>query len=682
MARISVWRSTFVAMALGAASIGMAAPGGAVEPEVAPEPAAAAGGPAAAAPTGMLRVTTSPALPSQITLDGKIADTWGLEWVHVPTGSHEVCFRAVSGYTAPPCQTVTVNADATTTVTGTFVPRGYLRVTTSPAVASQISVDGVPRNNWGLWTDLSVGSHEVCFGAVAGYTPPPCQTVSLTAGTTTDVTGTFTPSSGVAQPGVGYLRAVSSPAVPTQISIDGVAADSWGLNWLELTPGSRTVCFSHVQGYTAPECQTVVIAAGQTTTTTATFAPRGYLRVDTSPAVAGTITIDGHPADDWGVYTDLPVGTHEVCFGPVAGLVAPGCQSPVVTAGQTTTITGSYRDHWFCLDNPISTAEEQYRALNHHDPVWQGGDGAKTVVLPDGRTVWLFGDSIVGNVNPDGSLPPTGWKLVRGTALIQEGACIDPLVTDANPGEAATLIPQPSFEEFYWPDSGFVDASGTSLWVIAKKVVINPAAPWGFDIEGQVAARFSLPDLTYQSLVPMPDPPYQGDGGWTLPYVEDGWVHLYADKGFDHYVARFPASDTGWADGQGWEYWTGASAPAPAWSTNTADMRTMAFNSAAIGIMNVVKTPTGYAIVSQFQNEITAWKGSTPTGPWSLIGAVKNFAGTPDACTQNGCPTYLGHAATDLPGVDPLIIWSRAQDVNGSTAGSYLGVDDPDLPLG
>ena len=37
---------------------------------------------------------------------------------------------------------------------------------------------------------------------------------------------------------------------------------------------------------------------------------------------------------------------------------------------------------------------------------------------------------------------------------------------------------------------------------------------------------------------------------------------------------------------------------------------------------------------------------------------------------------------TDMPGVDPLIIWSRAQDVNGSTAGSYLGVDDPDLPLG
>src|SRR5690606_15653507 len=120
---------------------------------------------------------------------------------------------------------VTVVADATTTVVGTFVPRGYLRVTTSPAVASQIKVDGIARNNWGLWTDLPVGSHEVCFGAVAGYTAPGCQTVTLTAGTTTTITGSFTSSSGIAQPGVGFLRVTSSPALPTQISVDGDITD-------------------------------------------------------------------------------------------------------------------------------------------------------------------------------------------------------------------------------------------------------------------------------------------------------------------------------------------------------------------------------------------------------------------------------------------------------------------------
>src|SRR6202023_2208769 len=91
---------------------------------------------------GLLRVTTSPAVPSQITVDGNIADTWGLNWLEIAPGSHTVCFSAVQGYTTPACQTVSVSSGITTTVTGSFVQRGFLRVMTSPALPSTISVDG------------------------------------------------------------------------------------------------------------------------------------------------------------------------------------------------------------------------------------------------------------------------------------------------------------------------------------------------------------------------------------------------------------------------------------------------------------------------------------------------------------------------------------------------------------
>jgi hypothetical protein len=59
-------------------------------------------------------------------------------------------------------------------------------------VAGTISVDGIPRDDWGVWTDLPTGSHQVCFGAVEGYTAPPCQNITLTAGQQTTVTGTYT----------------------------------------------------------------------------------------------------------------------------------------------------------------------------------------------------------------------------------------------------------------------------------------------------------------------------------------------------------------------------------------------------------------------------------------------------------------------------------------------------------
>ena len=102
---------------------------------------------------GLLRVTTSPAVPSQISVDGVASDTWGLTWLEIAPGSHQVCFTAVQGFTAPGCQTLSVTSGVTTAVAGGFVARGFLKVSTSPPVPSQISVDGVPRDDWGVYTD-------------------------------------------------------------------------------------------------------------------------------------------------------------------------------------------------------------------------------------------------------------------------------------------------------------------------------------------------------------------------------------------------------------------------------------------------------------------------------------------------------------------------------------------------
>ena len=103
-----------------------------------------------------------------------------------------MCFSWIQGYTTPACQTVAVSAGATTAVVGTFVQRGFLKVSTSPAVNATISVDGIPSDNYGLYTDVPTGSHQVCFGAVASFTnTPACQTVTVSAGATTDVTGTY-----------------------------------------------------------------------------------------------------------------------------------------------------------------------------------------------------------------------------------------------------------------------------------------------------------------------------------------------------------------------------------------------------------------------------------------------------------------------------------------------------------
>jgi streptogramin lyase len=299
--------------------------------------------------TGLLRATSSPAVPTQILVDGQIADSWGLNGLEESTGTHTACFTHVQGWTEPPCQTVTVTAGATTTVTGSFTQRGELQVFTSPAVPSQITLDGNPTDDWGMFTDVPTGAHTVCYGKVANFDPPACQSITVNAGTLTATTGTFTSHPGApGQSGLGLLRVVTSPALQSQISIQQGAnkwiADSWGLNWLELAPGSYTVTFSHIEGWTEPQPQTVTVTAGSTTAVTGTFTQRGELHVFSSPAVAATIFVDAIARDDWGTFTDIPAGSHTVCFGPATGFAnAPACQTVTVDPGVETDVTGNYR---------------------------------------------------------------------------------------------------------------------------------------------------------------------------------------------------------------------------------------------------------------------------------------------------------------------------------------------------
>jgi hypothetical protein len=216
-------------------------------------------------------------------------------------------------------------------------------VITSPAVPGTISVDGIPRNDWGLWTDIPTGNHQVCFGAVADFATPACENANVQAGQLTTVTGTYVSNPGApGESGKGFLRLTTSPALPSQIVIDNEIANSWGLDWLKLAPGAHSLHVTHVEGYSEPGPQDLLITNGQTTTFSAVFAARGSLRVITDPAVPGTITIDDFPRNDWGMWTDVPTGSYQVCFGPVQGFIAPPCQNATVNAGQLTTITGSY----------------------------------------------------------------------------------------------------------------------------------------------------------------------------------------------------------------------------------------------------------------------------------------------------------------------------------------------------
>jgi hypothetical protein len=69
---------------------------------------------------GFLRVLTTAGTPATVYVEDIPRNDWG-DWTDYPTGAHTVCYGAASGYARPPaCVSATVNAGATTTITGTY----------------------------------------------------------------------------------------------------------------------------------------------------------------------------------------------------------------------------------------------------------------------------------------------------------------------------------------------------------------------------------------------------------------------------------------------------------------------------------------------------------------------------------------------------------------------------------
>ncbi len=301
--------------------------------------------------TGLLRVTTDPPVPSRISVDGIARNDWGLDWVTVLAGPHEICWSDVVGFATPACQTVVVSAGQTTVATGSFAQLGLIQAGVQPpGLPTTVFVDGHVADEYGLFSFIEPGLHEVCWGDVPGpWQSPPCQTVSVVAGATTQITGTFatsaSPTPGPApQLGVtGLLRVSTSPAVASRIVVDGIPRADWALTWVKMPIGVHEVCFAEVVGFAVPSCQQVLIEQGLTTQVQGVFAPHGLIQASVAPAgLPVDILIDGEPHNQFGSFMFIEPGPHEVCGTRRAGWVTPACATVTVTGGAFAPVTLTY----------------------------------------------------------------------------------------------------------------------------------------------------------------------------------------------------------------------------------------------------------------------------------------------------------------------------------------------------
>lgn len=272
------------------------------------------------------------------------------------------------------------------------------------------------------------------------------------------------------------------------------------------------------------------------------------------------------------------------------------------------------------LISNTSFAAEPDTAFNHQFRKdiggWIAADATFSILLPDGRTLWLFGDTFIGEVNENNEILP-GSKFIRNSAVIQDGDNLQTLYRESESQPSAFIPTQYPDSLWYWPEHGWVE--NDTLRIFTAKFRSSEDAPEGFNFEhaGNDIANFSYPDLEFINTVEVKAHPenevFYGDR--ILEY--DGYLYIYGRRYDDPEVnivyPHAARAKLGELMLQDWEYYDGEG-----WSADP--LSTKRINSDPVSQQYSVTTyREKFILLTQdiwLSPKIYTYTAETPVGPW------------------------------------------------------------------
>jgi hypothetical protein len=210
---------------------------------------------------------------------------------------------------------------------------------------------------------------------------------------------------------------------------------------------------------------------------------------------------------------------------------------------------------------------------------WNGGDVAMSTLLPDGRSIWTWGDYDAGVVNSERNRLRELNQFPRNALMLQEPyrdfSAFRLLTYGKKPGQIEPAIVYrdnagnkiPDGEEWYWPMGGHIYYRNgvPELQVLLEHTRNAGGGQWGMAAVSTDVAVFSLPGL---ELVNVAKNRYTGEIGFGNVAFrdDDGVVYIYGERSWGICVgSTFIARNTdGDLTGE-WEFYNGLT---KTWSTD------------------------------------------------------------------------------------------------------------------
>ncbi|MEU5048886.1 hypothetical protein [Streptomyces sp. NPDC021096] len=273
------------------------------------------------------------------------------------------------------------------------------------------------------------------------------------------------------------------------------------------------------------------------------------------------------------------------------------------------------------LDGAFGAYAERARSARH----WTGGDSTYSVRTPAGE-LWIFSDTFLGTVRPDGSRSPvTGdggtTPFVNNSFVLWTAHGPRTVTGRDRSGRPASVVSGAGRDGWYWARAGVPDGRDGVAVVYARYVRTGPG-PLDLAWRGNVLARFRGGRLGRPlSLTPLPSSARTAWGAWLER--QGGFTYVYGTEqapsgGSFLRLARIAGSDLR----RPWRYRTARGT----WSPREADSARLAGPGGPAlrtsDELSVVRHGRWYALLSQcadrpFSAELQLAWSRTPYGPFT-----------------------------------------------------------------
>jgi hypothetical protein len=291
---------------------------------------------------------------------------------------------------------------------------------------------------------------------------------------------------------------------------------------------------------------------------------------------------------------------------------------------------------------PDTAWDDLFQAYGNLSGAWSGGDGAQSLLLPDGSTMWFFADTYLGMTDPGGTRSPVNTGAAHNSAVLYRAGHLGPTYAQA-PGlggyngtaDYSWVAPPPPYPASRYElinGDQVIDGGAVYKFYQLADRDLHPAG-FPYQLVGTVLESFAINPGT-DTLTPAGGPPIGvGDTAGANPViwgaatlVSGGYIYIYGVKPYNGsaapfplYLARVPVG--GLATGDAWQYYDGVpgcSPPASAWTADPKSATALRTGvSAGFSVTDVNGT---YVLVTsdtssaRTTNNAVAYYAGCPTG--------------------------------------------------------------------